>query len=108
VTPWLTAGSVYTVLTVQAAPNGPVWLRVETDEPGSLGLFDSVYFETFDESVPATWAARIHPGGRVELAPSAWLVPGFWDAYYNDAPEAIVAFQREVTATRGRGTDSED
>jgi hypothetical protein len=35
-------------------------------------------------------------GGVVHIGPESWQRPGFWERYYNDDPEAVAIYEREV------------
>lgn len=93
--PWVTVGAEYDVVSVIAEPARRVLVQIRTDD-GSLGLFDSVNFMTTDGILPASWSTRIAEGGILELAPAAWLTPGFWEAFYDGDPAAVAAVETEL------------
>lgn len=93
--PWVTVGAEYRVVSVVAEPARRVLVQIVTDD-GSLGLFDSTNFMTVDGAVPERWTARIGEGGVLELAPTAWLAPGFWEAYYDGDSDAVDAVESEL------------
>jgi len=97
--PWVTVDAEYDVVSVIAEPARRLLVQIVTDD-GSLGLFDSANFMTVDGAMPESWAARIGEGGVLELAPAAWLAPGFWEAYYDGAPSAVDAVESELQALR--------
>lgn len=97
--PWVRVDAEYVVVAVIAEPARRLLLQIETDD-GSLGLFDSANFMTVDASIPRRWIARVGEGGVLELAPAAWLTPGFWEAYYDGEPAAVDAVQSELEALR--------
>lgn len=97
--PWVTVDAEYVVASVIAEPGRRVLLQIVTDD-GTLGLFDSASFMTTDGAMPVSWTARVGEGGVLELAPAAWLAPGFWEAYYDGEPSAVDAVESELQALR--------
>jgi hypothetical protein len=97
--PWLTLHAEYHVVSVNAVPEFYVHLRILTDE-GSLGLWESKYFMTVDDTVPDSWTVRVAEDGVLRLAPTAWHAVGFWEAYYDDDPVAIEAVEAELRRLR--------
>ncbi|MGN6686445.1 MAG: hypothetical protein ACTHK1_02795 [Actinomycetales bacterium] len=95
---WLSVDRVYRVLSVAATPEGSVQLQVVTDDGRSLGWFESAMFMTTDGAIPPNWVARIGDRGAVELAPARWLVPGFWESFYDLDPGARRVFEEELAA----------
>lgn len=95
---WLPAGRAYTVISVEIAANGDRYLRLFEDDQGDfgLGLCEAQYFETVDESIPSNWVIRLEPKGVIDLSPSSWLTPGFWEDYFDDDPGAIQKLQTEL------------
>ena len=91
---WLRAGVTYDVLEVRAEPGRPVQLRVAAEQSGTPALFDSARFDTVDGMIPSHWRARLSPGGTLTLGPEEWSAPGFWEAYFDDDPEAVVAYEQ--------------
>jgi hypothetical protein len=96
VSPWVTLHEEYVVVSLLAESDGRVKLQIITGDRRSLGWFNSVDFITSDGSIPANWVATVGEGGLVELAPAAWLVTGFWEAYYDGDSEAAAAVEREL------------
>ena len=97
--PWVTVDAEYVVVSVIAEPARRVLLQIVTDD-GTLGLFDSASFMTVDGAMPESWTARVGEGGVLELAPTAWLAPGFWEAYYDGDRLAVDAVESELRALR--------
>jgi hypothetical protein len=99
--PWVTLHADYHVLSVLAVPGRPVQIQILTDNGRTLGWYDSEYFMTVDDTVPDSWSVRIGERGVLNLAPTAWLAPAFWDAYYDDdEPAAIEAVEAELRRLR--------
>ncbi len=98
--PWVTVGAEYHVVSVLAEPHSQVRVQILTDDGRSLAWFDSTDFLTVDGTVPASWAVRIAEAGVLALGPAAWLVPGFWEAYYDEEPSAVGAVESELRALR--------
>ena len=97
--PWITLHAEYHVVSVLAVPDGRVQLQI-VDDSRSLGLFDSACFMAVDGTVPDSWTVRIRERGVLDFAPTAWLAPGFWEAYYDDDPAAIEAVEAELRRLR--------
>ncbi len=83
-----------------AEPAGQVQVQIVTDDGRSLAWFDSTSFMTIDGAVPERWTVRIGEGGVLEIAPTAWLAPGFWEAYYDGDPSVVDAVESELQALR--------
>ena len=98
--PWVTVDAEYHVVSVLAEPGGQVQVQILTDDGRSLAWFDSLNFMTVDGTVSERWTARIGEGGVLELAPKAWLVPGFWEAYYDGEASAVDAVESELQRVR--------
>ena len=89
---WLTVGQDYVVLSVLADTTGQVVYRLVGDDQRTPALFDASYFEVTSPTLPENWRIRVPVEGGLELAPSAWLVPGFWESYFDGEPEALTSF----------------
>ncbi len=87
-------GKEYEVLEVSARPNGPVYLRIASEQAGTPALFDTALFVTTDGRLAANWVARVDEGGAVRFGPAEWLERGFWEAYFDDDPAAVAAYER--------------
>ena len=81
-----------------AHPGGRVDLRIASEQGGVPAVFDASLFVTTDESIPPTWRLRVADSGVVKLGPAEWLVAGFWERYFDDEPEALAAYDRELGA----------
>ncbi|ASN20167.1 hypothetical protein [Arthrobacter sp. YN] len=99
--PWLTLDAEYHVVSLLAYPGGRVLLRLLADNENGLALFDSTAFITVDGTVPDSWEARIREGGTLVFAPTSWLVPGFWEDYYDGDPAAAEAVRQELNKIIG-------
>lgn len=98
--PWVTVDVEYMVVSVLAEPDRRVQIQVVADDGRSLAWFDSTNFMTLDGAMPESWTASIGEGGVLELAPTAWLTPGFWEAYYDGDPAAVDAVEAELQRLR--------
>jgi hypothetical protein len=98
--PWVTLDAEYCVVSLLAEPGGQVQIQIVTDDGRSLGWHHSMYFMTVDGTVPDRWTVQIGEGGMLELAPTAWLAPGFWEAYYDGDPSAVDAVESELRRLR--------
>jgi hypothetical protein len=86
----------YQVLSISAAPNGPIRFQVMTDDRHTPAWFDSAMFTTIDSSLPPNWVVRVGESGALDLAPARWLMPGFWEAFFDRNPEAGAVFDEEM------------
>lgn len=94
---WLRVGREYTVLAISAF-GGRVLLRIASDEAGVPALFQAEMFEVVDSRLPSSWRATLEQSGGLDIGPDAWLQAGFWEDYFNDAPEAVAIYERERAA----------
>ncbi|GAA3283700.1 hypothetical protein AAU01_05320 [Paenarthrobacter aurescens] len=97
----MTIDAEYHVVSLLAHPGRGVNLQLLTDDGRSLAWFDSRAFITVDGSVPETWEARIREGGTLAFAPPSWLVPGFWEDYYDGDPAAVEIVDTELSKITG-------
>jgi hypothetical protein len=86
VAPWLHAGKVYDVLSVE----GRGKYRIESEQSGTPALFDSAIFEVVDGSRPSNWVAY-----GENLLPERWAARGFWEAFFDGEPEALRIYREE-------------
>ncbi|WP_347110060.1 hypothetical protein AAHB33_05130 [Paenarthrobacter sp. S56] len=101
---WLELDTEYTVTSILAYPNGRVEIQVVADAQRSMAWVDSRAVMTTDETIPESWEARVGDGGVLEFAPPRWLVPGFWEDYYDGEPTAAQAVKEELDKILGRQT----
>jgi hypothetical protein len=52
--------------------------------------------DTVDGTIPPQWRARLDPGGTLTSARRPGAAPGFREAYLDDDPEALAAYEREM------------
>lgn len=93
--PWLSAGKEYLVIRISCTPGRSITLQI-VDNSGSPSLWDSEMFQTVDGSIPSNWEAHVTGNGMLEIGPVAWLVPGFWEEFYNDERAAVRAYEKEL------------
>ena len=94
--PWLTLNREYQVLSVLMTSKGPVKLRIIADDGRMPILADASLFAMSSQSVSPSWSLVIREGGVVELGPSSWLEPGFWERYFDRDPDALSEFEEEI------------
>ena len=92
--PWLTLDEEYPVLAIDVLPDKRVLFRIESDDDGTPALFDAEMFVESSSAIPPTWQVRLRAGGSLEIAPSAWLRPGFWDEFFDRVPEAVEIYEK--------------
>ncbi len=93
--PYLTIGSKYVVLSINVTPDGYCRLQIVGDDVGSPGLFEAEMFTTESDRIPSMWVSRVDDHGGLAIGPSRWLREGFWDAYFDDSPAEMAAFQED-------------
>jgi hypothetical protein len=93
---WMTLNHEYTVLSLLMTPKGPAKLRIVADDGRTPILVEASGFSMTAQRLPSSWACVIREGGVVELGPSPWLEPGFWERYFDGDRDAIQRFQEEV------------
>ncbi len=100
---WLRLHAEYEVLEVYAYPDRRIELRITSEEAGVPALFDSEMFVTTAGAVPRNWTIRIDEGGVVRLGPEQWLVPGFWEDYFDRMPAAVEIYEEEKATILSSG-----
>jgi len=101
---WLKLDTEYTVTSILAYPSGRVEIQVVADDQRNLAWLDSRAVKTIDETIPESWEARVGDGGVLEFAPPRWLVPGFWEDYYDGDSSAAQIVNKELDKILGRPT----
>jgi hypothetical protein len=93
---WLTLNHEYQVLSILMTPKGPAKLRMIADDGRTPVLTDASLFVMSAQPFPPNWVVAIGEGGVVELGPTPWLEPGFWERYFDSDADAILQFQEEI------------
>jgi hypothetical protein len=99
--PRLRLGEEYVVLSVLV--DRSIW-RVglqlhEDDEWHPWSWYPAGMFETVSTAIPSNWVTKLNSDGALELAPEAWLQPGFYEGYVDgerNGPAAQAIFEREL------------
>ncbi len=91
-TAFLTIGKAYTVLEVYHDDRHGLMFRIIDDENISPVLFAAGQFVITSSLIPKEWIIKVKQNGYFELTPEPWSRDGFWEAYFNDDPEAVKAF----------------
>jgi hypothetical protein len=94
--PWLTVGRTYNVLSVVLDVHSRWWFRLISDQRTDIGLFRREQFQIVSTKLPSTWVISWSHSGAFELSPQAWLVPGFWESYFEGDSDARSTFDREL------------
>lgn len=102
---WLKLDAEYTVTSLLAYPSGRVQIQLLADDQRNMAWVDSKAVMTIDGTIPESWEARVGDGGVLEIAPPRWLVPGFWEDYYDGDPSAAETVKEELDKITGRQTD---
>jgi len=93
--PWLTIGETYLVLSVYAFENGDLKFRIIGDSPYVPILVNARQFVTTSSDIPSNWLGVISADGTFQLTPQSWLRRGFWEHYFNNEPGSIEEFKQE-------------
>lgn len=93
---WLTLNREYDVLSVLMTPKGPVKLRIIADDGRTPILAEASLFAMSSQPVSPSWSLVIREGGVVELGPSSWLEPGFWERYFDRDADALSEFEEQI------------
>lgn len=88
---WLKADKEYVVLAVEYQAQ-KVSYRIAA-ENGTPALFEAEFFATVDPTVDPHWVLRHPEGSQSELVPLEWTRIGFWEEFFDDDPEAKVAYE---------------
>ena len=94
-TSWLTVGKTYPVLAVFVAANGLPKYRLLGDDEVTPALHTANQFEILSGILPSIWRAHSVPNRYFELAPTSWIVPGFWEAFFDGNPDAVRVFHED-------------
>jgi hypothetical protein len=91
---WLTVGQIYTVLEILVRPGHYILFRLISDDANTPALFDSRQFEIVSNKIPSNWVAVLHEQ-ELHITPEKWLIPGFWEDYFDGVAEATKNFEEE-------------
>lgn len=102
---FLTAGVEYVVLAITATHTDGMRFLVLDDESRAPGWHSAAQFDLAADDVPSSWRVRVGGAGiagRIDVAPAAWLEPGFFTAFWGDGEEGTLeaqeVFRRDVEA----------
>ena len=97
---WVRIGQEYVVLTLLIDASGHVKAQLLAEDR-TPSYWPGEMFETVDETLPPNWVARLDPDGLLEFGPRDWLRKGFWEDYFDRAPEAAAQYERELSVILG-------
>jgi len=68
------------------------------DRDGSPTWWPLQMFETLSSAIPPNWEIHLDAMGSLQIAPGAWLRPGFWEEYFDNPGDGDAAetFRCEV------------
>jgi hypothetical protein len=95
--PAVRIGCEYLVVGIIVRPCGNL-LRIH-DDYGGPSVWPIEMFEVSTSRLPPGWEAHLRMLGNeyyLSIGPGTWLRSGFWDAFDNDAKEAVAEYGREV------------
>jgi hypothetical protein len=95
VSPWLTLGKVYAVLSLSFSREQGMQLRLIGDEGNGVAIFKMEEFEIVNGTIPPTWITFPGPKDTIQFAPEPWTERGFWERYYDKDPAAVRIFDGE-------------
>ncbi|WP_330330258.1 hypothetical protein OHS33_11290 [Streptomyces sp. NBC_00536] len=98
---WIQLQKEYVVLEISTWPGRGISVRISSEDNGTPVLFDSRMFETTSEAIPPHWISRIGKEGSLEIGPPSWLVPGFWERFFDQVSEAVEDYEGEMAKTIG-------
>jgi len=93
---WLTIGKVYDVLTVEFDMYGRWRFRLIGDGLNGVALFEKEMFEVVSPEIAPNWIVSWDREGGFELIPEIWSKNDFWVRYYDQEPEALELFNKEM------------
>jgi hypothetical protein len=91
---WFMADEITTVLMLSVSGSGGSQLLLWSQKQLSVGLFSVNDFEIVDSSLPKAWTASIDLNGNIALAPSEWVIDGFWEKYHDEDTTALETFRK--------------
>jgi hypothetical protein len=92
---WLSIGTLYHVLEIYLDSRGRLLLRLVGDDGLTPALHSTENFELVSPIIPANWALYFDSKGVFQIAPEAWIRPGFWEDYFDGKDEALEIFALE-------------
>jgi hypothetical protein len=84
------AGTEYVVLCIEPLA-GKNYYRLVTETDGNPALFDAALFELVDNAISSLWIV-VQDGGCLEFTPEAWSEEGFWEAFFDNEPNAVSVY----------------
>lgn len=89
---WLRTGSKYAVQAIFFDQGKGLCYRIISEDAATPVMFSASDFTMIDGSIPQSWRIHVHINGALEISPSAWLEPGFWEHYFDDDEDAKQVF----------------
>jgi hypothetical protein len=98
---WLSVGEQYVVLAIETDVRSQksadrVAFRIGDKRGGAPGLLSASLFGVLDGALPGVWRAVVNERGNLEIGPTAWLRPGYWERLFDSDPEAMRDFDAGV------------
>lgn len=90
---WARVGETYEVLSI-VCEEGKNKLRLIGDEPVPA-LFELEMFEVVSSDISRTWVATSPRPGCLVIGPEPWAQAGFWEAFFDQEPNAVACFDEE-------------
>jgi hypothetical protein len=99
--PHLAVGEEFHVLSVHFDPRAPDPWKIAVqilDRESTPTWWPIEMFETSSSAIPENWIIQIRSTGSLHIAPRDWLVPGFWERYFDHPVKGSEAdsFRAEV------------
>jgi hypothetical protein len=70
-------------------------VRIAGEGDGVPVLYDMKQFEVTSSRLPDNWTVVQSRPGCLDFRPAAWAGPGFWNAHFDQKPEAVASFEEE-------------
>ena len=96
--PDLTFGQPYAVIGIEADD-----FRLLNDQ-GQPYLYPADLFDVVDDRAPSDWVTEFGEDGERYAYPPALNVPGFFEDFFDDKPEAVVTFWHVVNGHLAAGS----
>ncbi len=95
ISPWLTKGHTYDVITMAVDVKGQVTVQILTDQDQMPAIFSMSLFEIVDGNIPANWKIDVCKGA-IEFSPYPWKQAGFWERFFDNEEHARSVFHAEL------------
>jgi len=92
---WLRLDGVYEVLSLCMDLAGGVFVQLIGEKDPNPGFYPLKQFEVVDGFMSRNWVVHMRSDGGLHIGPAPWMVPGFWERYFEGDADAKETFERE-------------